>query len=89
MLPIVCEQNIQFIGKKGGYKTFWKVPMAEDLLITEFNNIDWKKIGIKPKIKKSQHQGQAIIKNQSYNHTENIEMNKGKKQSTRMRAETP
>ena len=31
--------------------------MAEDLLINEFNNIDKKKIGIKPKIKKSQHQG--------------------------------
>ena len=63
--------------------------MTEDLLTAEFDNIDRKKIRIKPKIKKSQHQGQAIIKNQSYNHTENIEMNKGKKQSTRMRAETP
>ena len=46
--------------------------MAEDLLITEFNNIDNKKTRIKNKTNKHQHQGQAIVKTQSQNHTENI-----------------
>ena len=43
--------------------------MTEDLLSAEFTNIKIKLKAIKAN--KSQHQGQAIVKTQSYNHTEN------------------
>ena len=69
MLPIVCEQNIKCIGKKGGYINFRKIPMTEDLLRTEFYNIYIRLRAIKAE--KSQHQGYAIVKTKLYNHTEN------------------
>ena len=39
ILPIIWELNVQCIGKKGGYKNYWKIPMAKNRINLELYNI--------------------------------------------------